>query len=127
MLPIGLAVAISGGGPAGLLTAAPLAQSGLDVGVFEEPPRIGEPVHCTGIVSLETADLAKIPDDIVLGRLTRARLKGPGTSAAEFTWPGEAETIFVVDRAAVDRGLEPRALAAGALVFAGDRGLHSAS
>src|SRR2546422_2299477 len=43
-LPISpvLDVAIIGGGPAGLLTAAHLAQSGLDVGVFEEHPRIGE-------------------------------------------------------------------------------------
>ena len=119
-----LDVAIIGGGPAGLLTAAHLAQSGLDVGVFEEDSQIGEPAHCTGIVSLETAELAKIPDDIVLGRLIRARLKGPGTSAAEFTWPGDAETILVVDRAAFDRSLQARALAAGALVFTSARVLQ---
>ena len=34
-------------------------------------------MHCTGIVSLETAELAKIPDDVVLDAPARARLRRP--------------------------------------------------
>ncbi len=112
-----LDVAIIGGGPAGLLTATHLAQSGLDVGVFEEHAQVGDPVHCTGIVSLETAELAKIPDDVVLGRPIRARLHGPGTARAEQIWPVDKDPILAIDRAAFDRSLAIRANEAGTLVF----------
>ena len=81
-------VAIVGGGPAGLLVAERCAEAGLDVIVFEEHPAVGEPTHCTGIVSLETADFAKIPDEAILNRLSRARLHGPGGVAHELAWDG---------------------------------------
>ena len=69
-------LAIVGAGPAGLLTATRCAESGLDVVVLEEHARIGRPTHCTGIVSLETAEFVKIPDEMVLSRLSLARLRG---------------------------------------------------
>ena len=51
-------VAVVGAGLAGLLTAARCAESGLDVLLLEEHARIGRPTHCTGIVSLEPAELS---------------------------------------------------------------------
>ena len=45
-----------------MLAAARRAESGLDVLVLEEHARVGQPTHCTGIVSLETTELAKIPE-----------------------------------------------------------------
>lgn len=118
-------VAIVGGGPAGLLAASHLAQAGLDVSVLEEHPKIGEPVHCTGIISLETAELAKISDDVVLGRLTRARLIGPHGAHTEQAWPGlRTEPILVIDRARFDAGLARQARAAGAEVRTGVRVLE---
>lgn len=108
-------VAIVGAGPAGLLAASRLADAGLDVTVFEEHPRVGEPTHCTGIVSLETAELAKIPDDLVLARLRHARLHGPAGAAAHHEWTS-ADAILAIDRAAFDRGLAAQAMAAGAVV-----------
>jgi geranylgeranyl reductase family protein len=115
-------VVIVGGGPAGLLTAARLAESGLDVVVLEEHARVGAPVHCTGIVSLEAAELAKISDDVVLNRLSRARFVGPGGAAAHHEWladPGEA--ILAIDRGAFDAELARRAQEAGAVVRTGAR------
>lgn len=50
-------IAIVGGSPAGLQAAAQLAKTGLEVQLFEECPRVAEPTHCTGIVSLETGGL----------------------------------------------------------------------
>src|SRR5207245_1902170 len=113
-------VAIVGGGPAGLLAAARLAQSGLDVLLFEEHADIGEPAHCTGIVSLETAEYAKIPDDLVLGRISRARLVGPAGARATHVWTAQgAEAILAMDRAGFDQGLAREAMEAGAVLSLG--------
>lgn len=109
-------VVIVGAGPAGLLAATSCAEAGLDVLVLEEHARIGEPTHCTGILSLESTDLVKIPDDIVLHRLTRAAVVGPGGSRAEVAWNGDKEPILVIDRAEFDRRLAEEARAAGAML-----------
>ncbi len=115
-------VAIVGGGPAGLMTALRLAQSGLDIALFEEHPHIGTPVHCTGIVSQETAELVKIPDDTVLGRLQRVRLVGPRAAGARIEWTGrEREEIVVLDRGLFDRRLAEQATAAGAAIITATR------
>jgi len=112
-----LDIVIVGGGPAGLLTAARCAAAGLDVLVLEEHAEIGAPTHCTGIVSLETAKLAKIPDDLILKRLTRARLRLPDQDAHDLVWDEpNGEQILVIDRAAFDRQLADEARAAGASV-----------
>ena len=112
-------VAIVGGGPAGLLTAARLAGAGLDVALFEEHARIGEPTHCSGIVSLETAEFAKIPDDLVLARLRSACLHGPRGAQARHEWAHAGEAILAIDRAGFDRSLAAQARAAGAVVRTG--------
>src|SRR5262245_36339866 len=114
-------VAIVGGGPAGLLVAERCAEAGLDVVVFEEHPVFGEPTHCTGIVSLETAELAKIPNEAILARLSRARLHGPGGATHEFAWDPGAEQILSVDRAGFDAMLAQRAADAGAILRMGMR------
>jgi digeranylgeranylglycerophospholipid reductase len=113
-------VAIVGAGPAGLHAARLLAQAGLDVHVFEEHAEIGSPTHCTGIVSLETSEFAKIPDDIVLNHLTLARLHGPGGSTCEVSWNHTAaDGIVVVDRARFDERLAKEAMWAGATIHTG--------
>src|SRR5581483_6431115 len=115
-------VAIVGGVPAGLLAALRCAQAGLDVVVFEEHPVIGDPVHCTGIISVETAELAKVPDELVLKRLSRALLHAPGGEVHEVVWRDElGEPILVVDRGAFDRRLAADAVEAGAGIRTGAR------
>lgn len=110
-------IVIVGGGPAGLLAAARCAEAGLDVLVLEEHSRIGDPTHCTGIVSMECADIVKIPDEIVLNRLTRARLVGPGGVETDVQWTdASAEELLVVDRGEFDRRLARDAMTAGAAV-----------
>jgi digeranylgeranylglycerophospholipid reductase len=116
-----LDVAIIGAGPAGLTAATHLAESGLDVVLFEEHQAIGVPTHCTGIVSLETAALAKIPDDMAVARLRRARLLGPHGARADHAWVSPTEQIVAIDRAAFDRSLAHRARATGATLLTGMR------
>jgi len=113
-------VVIVGGGPAGLLAATRCAEAGLDVLLFEEHAAIGEPTHCTGIVSLETAEYAKVPEEIILSRLSRARLHAPDGQTYELTWEAP-EQILAIDRAAFDRELARQARAAGAHVQTGAR------
>jgi digeranylgeranylglycerophospholipid reductase len=113
-------VVIVGGGPAGLLAATRCAEAGLDVLVLEEHSTIGEPTHCTGIVSLETAEFAKVPEEIIVGRLSRARLHAPDGQAYELAWDAP-EQILAIDRAAFDRELARQARAAGAQVQTGAR------
>lgn len=115
-------LAIVGGGPAGLLTARLCAEAGLDVLLLEEHAQVGEPVHCTGIISFETAAFAKIPDEIVLGRLQRARLVSPVGAACDVTWTASGnEEILVVDRGHFDRSLAEQARRAGAVIRTGAR------
>ncbi|MBI4634805.1 MAG: NAD(P)/FAD-dependent oxidoreductase [Candidatus Rokubacteria bacterium] len=117
-----LDLAIVGGGPAGLFAAARCAEAGLDVVLLEEHPRIGEPTHCTGIISLETADLTKVPDEIVLNRLTRARVTSPGGARWHAVWEAaDREQLVAIDRGAFDRSLAEQARAAGAVVRTGAR------
>jgi digeranylgeranylglycerophospholipid reductase len=113
---------IVGAGPAGLLAAARSAEAGLDVLVLEEHPRIGDPTHCTGIISLECADLVKIPEEIVLQRLTQARLVAPGGGHTDVDWSDEStEQVLSIDRGGFDRRLARDAMTAGAVVRTGVR------
>jgi geranylgeranyl reductase family protein len=115
-------VAIVGGGPAGLLSAALLADAGLEVVVLEDHDAIGAPTHCTGLTSLEIAEFVKVQDEMLLGGVTRARLVAPGGGQAELQWLGPAkERLFVLDRAVFDRSLAERARRAGASVLTGTR------
>ena len=115
-------IVIVGGGPAGLLAAKRCAEAGLDVLVLEEHARIGDPTHCTGIISMECADLVKIPDEIILKRLTRARFIGPAGVEAEVEWSDEGkEQVLVIDRGEFDRRLAQDAATAGATVRTGVR------
>ena len=47
---------IVGGGPAGLFAARELARRGFSVVLFEEHERVGDPVHCTGVLGTESFD-----------------------------------------------------------------------
>jgi geranylgeranyl reductase family protein len=115
-------LAVVGAGPAGLLAAARCAQAGLTVTVLEEHERIGEPTHCTGIISVETARLAGTSDEILLTSLDRARFHGPGATLCEMEWDGPAgERIHAIDRAAFDRELAAKALRAGVALETGAR------
>ena len=110
--PLKYDVAIVGGGPGGLYAASQLARRGFDVVVCEEHAAAGDPVHCTGVLAIETFDEFDLSRDVILNSLKTAQFFGPSGASIEYTTP--ATEAVVIDRRAFDANLSQRALAAGA-------------
>ena len=112
-------VLVVGGGPAGLYAAECLARRGVSTLVCEEHSSIGDPVHCTGILSTDSFDALDLPRDATLNTLSSAQFVSPSGLQIPFTTP--TPLAAVVDRVAFDRALARRAEAAGAEVRTGTR------
>ena len=103
---------IVGGGPAGLYTARRLAEAGFAVVVCEEHAAIGEPVHCTGVLSVDAFDEFDLPRTAILNPLTTVRFVSPAGLQVSYSPP--TLQAVVIDRAAFDGALAAKATAAGA-------------
>ena len=112
-------VLIVGGGPGGLFMAARLAGRGVRTVVCEEHTRVGEPVHCTGVLSSDSFDRFDLPVNATLNQLTDVRFVSPGGIPVDYTTPSSIATV--IDRPAFDRALAERAVAAGADIRSGAR------
>jgi geranylgeranyl reductase family protein len=112
-------VLVAGGGPAGLYAAERLARAGFDVLVCEEHTRIGDPVHCTGILATESFDEFDLPRDATLNSLATARFVSPSGISVFYT--PSAPMATVIDRPAFDRSLAQRAEARGVMLWPGVR------
>ncbi|HWO42351.1 MAG TPA: NAD(P)/FAD-dependent oxidoreductase [Candidatus Eisenbacteria bacterium] len=112
-------VIVVGGGPAGCRAAALIAETGLDVHVFEEHRTIGEPVDCSGVVGAEAIERIAVPDRIKLAEIRSFRFVSP--SGIQFRYAASAPLAYVVDRGALDRELAARSIAAGAQFHLGWR------
>ena len=110
---------VIGGGPAGLYAAYCLARAGRRVAVFEEHPEVGMPVHCTGLLAVESFSRFTLPWASVLGTGRNARFHSPGGHLLSFA--SDQDETVVLDRPAFDRALAAQALAAGAELFLGHR------
>jgi geranylgeranyl reductase family protein len=110
---------VVGGGPAGLYAATRLAQAGFRVSLFEEHQRSGEPVHCTGVLAREAFEEFSLSTRSILNELTTVRFYAPAGEPVEYSTP-TVEAV-VVDRAAFDRSLAERAVAAGVAIECGAR------
>jgi geranylgeranyl reductase family protein len=110
---------IVGGGPGGLFMAARLAERGVRTLVCEEHGRVGDPVHCTGVLSADSFSRFDLPDSATLNQLSAVRFVSPGGIPVDYTTASPLATV--IDRPAFDRSLADRALAAGAEIRAGAR------
>lgn len=99
-------VVVIGSGPAGCRTAEIVAKHGYEVIVVEEHPEAGKPTQCTGFVSEK---IGKIPDDIVVNKISRARFCS-GNSCFEVK---SKKPMILMDREGFDKFIFGEALAAG--------------
>jgi geranylgeranyl reductase family protein len=112
-------VLIVGGGPGGLFMAARLAERGVQTLVCEEHARVGDPVHCTGVLSADSFSKFDLPESATLNHLTKVTFMSPGGIPVDYTTPTPLATV--IDRPVFDRALADRAIAAGADVRVGAR------
>ncbi|MFY9140881.1 MAG: FAD-dependent oxidoreductase, partial [Thermacetogeniaceae bacterium] len=108
-------VIVIGGGPIGCAVARDIAAAGCRVLVVEEHPRIGDPLRCSGLITSRTLQLSRVSTNVVLHKLTGARVHAPGGDVLELH--GNRVYALAVDRAAFDRDLAAQAKAAGAEVM----------
>lgn len=112
-------VLVLGAGPGGLFLAARLARRGVRTIVCEEHARIGDPVHCTGVLAAESFDEFDLPREATLNELRTVQFVAPGGTIVEHSTPAAVATV--IDRPVFDRALAERAIAAGAEVRCGRR------
>lgn len=87
--------------------------------MLEEHDRIGEPVHCTGILGTEAFTLPELPREAILGELSAARFHSP--AGYHFRYAGPPGQVCIVDRRVFDQGLARTARDAGARISTGAR------
>jgi geranylgeranyl reductase family protein len=112
-------VLIVGGGPGGLFLAGRLAGQGVRTLVCEEHARVGDPVHCTGVLSSDSFGRFDLPTGATLNHLTDVRFVSPGGIPVDYATSSPIATV--IDRPAFDRALAERAVTAGAEVRPGAR------
>ncbi|MCG9969060.1 NAD(P)/FAD-dependent oxidoreductase [Pelotomaculum terephthalicicum JT] len=112
-------VVVIGGGPAGCETARLIAEKGYRVLVAEEHRQIGEPLQCSGLVSLRTLQATAMPDDLIINQIHGAFVHSPGGETLFFR--EQKVYALVIDRAEFDRTLSERAQRAGVEILTGVR------
>lgn len=110
---------IVGGGPAGLLAGARLAAAGFRTVLLEEHASVGEPVHCTGVLSADAFDEFDLSRRSLLNQLTTARFHSP--AGHQVTYSGDRVEAVVIDRRVFDQDLFEQAASAGVAIERGAR------
>ncbi len=102
-------VVVVGGGPSGATAAADLARAGHSVVLLDRAGRIKP---CGGAIPPRLMQDFAIPDSILVGHATAARMIAPSDRAVDM--PIEGGFVGMVDRGSFDEWLRERAAAAGA-------------
>jgi len=111
-------VAIVGGGPIGGHIAAKIAKRGFKTALFEEHKKVGEPIHCAGLVSPKIFDFIDIDEKkIVQNKIHGANIHSPSGELLKIG--GEKVHAIVIDRTKLDINIVNNAKIDGANIFLG--------
>jgi len=72
-------IAIIGGGLAGLASAYLLSENN-NVTIYEKNKEIGLPLHCSGIITNSVLNYVKIPENIIVNKITKIKLHSKSNS-----------------------------------------------
>ena len=93
-------VCIVGGSIAGNYLCHLLSKTNLKIVVIEEHEKVGLPFQCAGIVSQKLSKLIDLPEEIILTRVSTAKLVTPSGKTIKLSGN---EKPFIIDRIALDR------------------------
>lgn len=108
-------VVVIGAGPAGARTAERLASMGYQTLLVEREKVIGEPVHCTGVVSTECFERYELPEELILREINSFVLRSPSGRAVQIK--RKQTQAYVLDRVELDQELVNRAVASGVSLY----------
>jgi digeranylgeranylglycerophospholipid reductase len=108
-------VIVIGAGPIGSYTGYLLAKEGLDVGIFEKNPAIGNDVNCTGIISNECLNNFDLPDNVILRPIDSIKVVSPSGNYIRYF--SATPLAYIINRSLFDREINRRAEIKGATTY----------
>jgi len=93
-------VCIIGGSIAGNYLCYLLSKTNLKILVIEEHKEIGYPLQCAGIVSQKLSNLIDLPNEIILNRVSTAKIISP---SGDYIKLSGAERPYIINRIALDK------------------------
>lgn len=112
---------IVGAGPAGLLAAETISKKGYNVAVFEEHKRVGYPVHCAGMISVEGFKRIGVEPDSLFHQNTVYGGRVYSSDGSCITIKDTKPRAYIIDRGLFDKYLAERALDSGVDIRLGSR------
>ena len=109
-------VPVIGSGTIGGYTGYLLAKEGFNVTLYEDHEKIGEPCHCTGIITKSFLDMVHLKKGLLLNSLSRVKVFGPDGNATELK-----TNDIVVDRIGLDEFFNELAVKEGAVLKMGHK------
>ncbi|MBD3226644.1 MAG: geranylgeranyl reductase family protein [Candidatus Lokiarchaeota archaeon] len=116
-------ISVIGAGPSGSISATEIKKmdENINVLLFEEHERIGEPMQCAGLISTSGFEKLKIkvPENCVLNTVKGARFYSPDGNS--FKIKSKKEMARVIDRRIFDKFLVERAVENGVQLYLGSK------
>jgi geranylgeranyl reductase family protein len=112
-------VAVVGAGPSGSTSAEALSLAGFSVVLIEEHGEIGYPVHCSGLVTPRTLEVAGVDESVVSNRIRGTIIHTP--KGNQISVGGDKVYALVIDRARFDQILVNRAQTNGVTLLTNSR------
>jgi len=103
---------VVGAGPAGSAVARDVASRGFSVLLLEEHSVIGQPLHCSGLVTPRTIALAKVGEHVVQNEIRGAIIQSP--LGKQLSIGGDKVYAHAIDRVRLDQAIASQAQESGA-------------